>query len=486
MDGEPEAAGPTGGIIDRFGGIRPMASKLAIPVTTVQGWKKRGIIPQIRHADILAAAARENIDLDPAELAATDPTPAPVPKPEPRPTVEPAIEPPVQPTVGQPTVGPSPQPTAPPPVMSEPIIVRKNGVVAYIALILALAVGIVGAAAAYVGWQYYVQPLQARVAALEARPGGGNIDDLARRLSKLESQSGQPALPAPAVAGAPAPGGADNDRLAALEKQLSELKAGSAQSEQLAKGLSDLQLAAGGRELLAQSIRDIQSTLAATQGSVERLNGQVTSLGGRLDKVDAALADRRQQTLRAEATILAVGQLRAALATSKPFAKQLAAVRAMVPGDADLGAVLDQMQPFADSGVETSDDLTRDFNRLAPSLVRTAVVGDGQSWWRQALYHIESVVSIRRTGADAPGDSVGATVARAEAKLDEDDLQGAIAMLQGLSGAAADLASPWIHDAQHRVALDSAESDLSRIAIGRISTGTPPAASPTSPPADPK
>jgi hypothetical protein len=88
------------------------------------------------------------------------------------------------------------------------------------------------------------------------------------------------------------------------------------------------------------------------------------------------------------------------------------------------------------------------------------------------------------------GDSTDAVVARAEAKLDEDDLPGAIAMLQGLSGAAADLASPWIHDAQHRVAIDAAESDLDRIAIGRISTGTPtggtaaPPATPTPTPAD--
>jgi len=485
MEGEAEAAGPTGGIIDRFGGIRPMATKLAIPVTTVQGWKKRGIIPQVRHADIFAAAVRENIAIDPAELAATDPTPA-APKPEIRPA----------PTIPEPMPQPAPpQPVMPAqPVMSAPVVVRKNGAVAYIALVLALAVGVAGAGVAYVGWQHYLQPLQAKVATLEARPGGGNTDDLARRIAKLEGQAGQPASPTSATAEAPAANANENDRLAALEKQLAELKNGAAQSEQLAKGLSELQLAAGGRELLAQSIRDIQSSMAAAQGAVERLNGQVGSLGGRLDKVDAALADRHQQALRAEATILSVGQLRSALATSKPFAKQLSTVRAMVPGDTEINAALDQMQPYADTGVETSDDLTRDFARLAPNLVRSAVVGDGKSWWRQALYHAESVISIRRTGADAPGDSIGAVVARAEAKLDEDDLSGAIAMLQGLSGAAGDLASPWIHDAQHRVAVDAAESDLSRIAIGRVSTGTPtgavaaPAAAPqpASPPADAK
>lgn len=57
-------------IIARFGGIRPMAAKLGIAVTTVQGWKERGTIPQPRHAEILAAAEAENITLDPADLAA--------------------------------------------------------------------------------------------------------------------------------------------------------------------------------------------------------------------------------------------------------------------------------------------------------------------------------------------------------------------------------------------------------------------------------
>jgi hypothetical protein len=478
MDGDPEAP-PTAsgaiaeGIIDRFGGIRPMATKLAVPVTTVQGWKKRGIIPQVRHADILTAATRESIAIDPAELAATDP--APSPRAEVRPAVDPTPEPRSEPVVAR--------PIASAPVPSEPIIVRKNGAVAYLALLVALLVGVAGAGAGFVAWQYYLQPLQAKVAALETRPAAGNTDDLARRIAKLESQSGQPvsSQAAAPVAGAPAPGGTDNDRIAALERQLAELKAGSAQTEQLAKGLSDLQVAAGGRELLAQSIRDIQSSVAAAQGEVERLSGQVTGFGARLDQVDAVLADRHQQALRAEATILAVGQLRSALATSKPFAKQLAAVRAMVPGDADMIAVLDQMQPFADTGVETTDDLTRDFGRLAPALVRSAIVGDGQSWWRQALYHIESVISVRRVGADVPGDSTEAVVARAEARLDEDDLQGAIGALQVLTGVAADLASPWIHDAGHRIAVDGAESDLSRLAIGRVSSGTPTGAAPPTP-----
>ncbi len=127
----------TAQIIDRFGGIRPMATKLAVPVTTVQGWKKRGIVPQARHADILAAAARETIAIDPADLAATDPAPAGRPDLRPEPRIDP--EP-----VPLPILLPAPAkieapPKAEPP-KSEIVVVRKNGVVAYAAFALALIV----------------------------------------------------------------------------------------------------------------------------------------------------------------------------------------------------------------------------------------------------------------------------------------------------------------------------------------------------------
>lgn len=50
-------------IIERFGGIRPMATKIGVPVTTVQGWKKRDAIPENRLEDILSAANQNGIDL---------------------------------------------------------------------------------------------------------------------------------------------------------------------------------------------------------------------------------------------------------------------------------------------------------------------------------------------------------------------------------------------------------------------------------------
>ena len=52
-------------IISKFGGIRPMAQKLGVPVSTVQGWKQRQTIPQNRMGDILEAAKNYNLELTP-------------------------------------------------------------------------------------------------------------------------------------------------------------------------------------------------------------------------------------------------------------------------------------------------------------------------------------------------------------------------------------------------------------------------------------
>ena len=50
-------------VIERFGGIRPMAKKIDVAVTTVQGWKKRNVIPAARWEQIIKAASKHDIDL---------------------------------------------------------------------------------------------------------------------------------------------------------------------------------------------------------------------------------------------------------------------------------------------------------------------------------------------------------------------------------------------------------------------------------------
>jgi hypothetical protein len=426
-----KAAQITGQIIERFGGIRPMAAKLGVPATTVQGWKKRGIIPQNRHPDVAAAAARENIVLDPPGLEQTDPA-------------------------GRISDASTP---------FEASSIRLRGVIGTAGMLSAILALMALAAA---GWIFYLRPLQHRVSLLEARMQAASSDSaLVGRVAKLEADMAQKQGDgAKTSEGAP-------DRIAMLEQQLADIRASSAQSEKLAKQLSDLQIAAGGRELLTQSIRDIQSSTATTQGEVERLSTQVTSIATHLGEVDKALSERRQETLRSEAVVLGVGQLRLLASGSKPFPREISAVRALAGPDAEMAALLDSIQTLAETGVPTLDDLRVSFGHVAAEIVRNGVVGDGNNWWRQALYHLESVISIRRVGEDVTGDSSGAIVARAEAKLEEDDLDGAVAALQALTGASAEVAQPWLQDAQHRLMLNNADSELTRLAIDRLALTHP-------------
>ncbi len=50
-------------VVDRFGGIRPLANRLEIAGSTVQGWKARNHIPDNRWDDVIAAARSDGISL---------------------------------------------------------------------------------------------------------------------------------------------------------------------------------------------------------------------------------------------------------------------------------------------------------------------------------------------------------------------------------------------------------------------------------------
>lgn len=58
-------------VFQKFGGIRPMASKLGdVPPSTVKSWHKNRVIPSWRHDLILAAAKRHGIQIKRSELEA--------------------------------------------------------------------------------------------------------------------------------------------------------------------------------------------------------------------------------------------------------------------------------------------------------------------------------------------------------------------------------------------------------------------------------
>lgn len=62
-------------LIERFGGIRPMAKKMGTAVTTVQGWKKRNAIPSNRVDEIIKAGEKYDVKVE--DLVASNTSTAP-------------------------------------------------------------------------------------------------------------------------------------------------------------------------------------------------------------------------------------------------------------------------------------------------------------------------------------------------------------------------------------------------------------------------
>ena len=195
---------------------------------------------------------------------------------------------------------------------------------------------------------------------------------------------------------------------------------------------------------------------AAVNRLAQRLNALAVSDGARDRATDAT----------APAVILAVGQLRATLRTSGPFAKELSAVEAVVGKDLDAARAIAELRSHADTGIATLEALRRRFDATAGEIVRASLGGEGAGWGERAGRWLTSLVTVRRTTASPGATATDAAVARAEALLQAGDLIAATAALGALDGRAAVAAETWLTDARARLA---AEQGIAKLHIFAIS-----------------
>lgn len=253
---------PVDAVIERFGGIRPMASKLDVPVTTVQGWKERGQIPERRWPEIEAAAARHGVS-----LASIGGAPPAAPWPESA-AASSTAQPPPSSSPSSP--GPrGPAPAAPPP--------RRGGRLRALGALVLLLAAV--ASIAYVGWRSdYVR----------SRLPGGTQSAASDTPSSPTAPPSMPATP---------PRDEMTDRLASLEAKVADggaVAALRAENERLAGEISALKSQIAGfereRALRARQRERAQSFLSA----VENLRAAAAGAGSyaaALDLVSAAVGD---------------------------------------------------------------------------------------------------------------------------------------------------------------------------------------------------
>lgn len=533
MDGRAtrSAATPATAIIARFGGIRPMAAKLEVAVTTVQGWKERGHIPAARHQEVLEAARKHDIPLTLAELRGEE-TGAAAGAGEAMPARSEAAAEPAGARAGtadvpesraegpeRPEAGAAPEPKRrdetgrrPGPPSARPGPAKTAGRVRYGAL--AAAAAVLAVAGGWVWWEWgggreALPWLGTARTPSPSLPAAGTQPTQTETAGGAGSQTAPPSAsaPTPAAGETPQPSGTNEDgpaRTGAAPAETTppagataEKPPGSPEEAEAGKP-APAEPATGGTKPVPGGTKTAQPSagpeaagasgpgaeeLAALKARTDRLADELQAGRNRISELEQQVEEARRAAEasaatpappgpgRAAALVLAVGQLRDALRGSGPYADALEAVQSLGSDNPRIADAIAPLAATADKGIPTREALRKRFDAVAAAAVNAAGMPAQPTWYERALHQLASLVTVRRIG-EVEGDSVEARVARAGTRLDDGNLAGAVDALDGLSGRARAAAAPWIAAASERLAAERALEKLQAVAIEAIGGGT--------------
>lgn len=249
-------------------------------------------------------------------------------------------------------------------------------------------------------------------------------------------------------------------RMDALDRKLTELDADPGRAVAPAGDGTDLRDQV---QALAQKLQGLDSTIqsARAEPQAQDLSNQISALNARLDQIAAdqkKLASEQQSAAEARQRValgLAIGNLEGALLTGRPYARELEAVRTLAPQGTDLSTLSTQ----AETGAPTVADLAARFPAVADRAIQAERQAGARGWFGRLWARLRSLVVVRPVG-DVAGTSTEAVLARAQARLDRGDLDGAVREASALQGPAAAGVAPWLADARARLAAEAEAASL--------------------------
>lgn len=232
-------------------------------------------------------------------------------------------------------------------------------------------------------------------------------------------------------------------------------------------------------EKYAKNIVELPNPLKAVQAEVGRLAGAVAAVEGKTAALAADSAKLKDQTaaatgasagVKAATLALAGGQLRAKLAAGEPFQYELAAVRAVAKGDAEVTALLDGVAPLASTGVPTKATLRDAFPAAVAAVVAAEAEGAAKSaaGWFGGVTALVNQLGYVLQVSPAPEGGVHAIARQSRARLAAGDLAGAVDEFSALPEPRAADAEDWLAAAKVRVAADKADGALTTLILSRL------------------
>lgn len=533
-------------VIQRFGGIRPMASKMDVPVTTVQGWKKRNVIPGNRIDEVLKAAQHNDVDLsgiaikgvanengessaragdkdqaatagsfkDEVKQASEEQDKGAINKHEK--AVETALlredgadevqdSEKVSDVAGK-TADDSADPKKTVSArhdvlmkeikMAERMAVKKSVWVSTALVALALA----GATVLLMPGQQKVAELDSKTqqigADVEAIKSGNaslfkglipeglqaNIEELQGQARQVQSTVAGLSSQVEGLAADVRSGNIDAlaERVKAIETHIVGVTGVSPELIGFMDKIGTLKQSAAGQEQLRNSFGDLYALVTGLKGeeatepgiqNEQVLADVLKSAQSEDDALGQTLDGVSQNDLKAAAMLLTLAQIRTSLNRSEPFEEDLLLMQELLGGpekNPELTESINRLAPKASDGVLTPDGLKGQFKDMAGDIVVASLKGEDVSIQEKAQARLNEIMQVEKDGELVTGTDTQATVARAQKMLDEGNIEGAIAELQGLEGEAAQTAQPFIDEAMMTMMAQKFQSQLTGTVMNNI------------------
>jgi uroporphyrinogen-III synthase len=207
---------------------------------------------------------------------------------------------------------------------------------------------------------------------------------------------------------------------------------------------------------IKNQITDLETNIQDDREKATSQAQQLSTLEGTLKAEIASKSEEKAENQRT-LMLLAVGQLQRETRGSEPFENGLNQVQAIA--DDKFEGLVEKLQPIASVGAPTLVTLQKEFTDIATDISQSARLPSEETWYGQALHRIASAVKFRRVD-DMDGSDVDAVVARVEQDLAENDLDQAVAEVEKLTGAAAEVAAPWLEKAKTRQTVEQSIAEM--------------------------
>lgn len=448
-------------IIEAFGGIRPMATKTGVAVTTVQGWKKRNVIPGTRRDVLLEAAREHGVDLkdylDDAPVVDVSKTPENV-------VVEMDIPESLHQegdVVDQPSAVRYTQLS----VESEQRVIKKS-----VAIAAALVLFVLAVLAAFL-WPHYEenQERAARLSSLEEElyeieNGLRGVEEEQSNFKGLVSEdwSGQlEALKrqtqlAGSYAAEKAQAGAQyvreetqfDERVERLQTYVSEVANGSSLYAALMPRFDAMRGTDEGGVSLDDSVDALLPIFAYSKGKGHSyINDALDAARSKNEALQETLGNVPKNELRAAAMLLAMTQMRSALnRPDESFDADLQLLMNMVDAeDVVLRDSLTKIAPYSKNGILSARGLRQELQGVTGDVVAASLRGEEVSFTEKLSARMNEILQVEKDGELLTGTETQATVQKAQKMFQGGNWEEALQFLKKhLRAKELEPLRPWI------------------------------------------